>query len=74
MIVRFVASMEGTGCLRFDGDGGGVLKLAVPASELPALARLLAYREQVLTITISRGGDDDDGSSGTGDTDGDSSD
>ena len=52
MKIEFVAALQGSGCLRFDGDGEGIVRLTVPASELPQLAKLLAYRETVLNVTI----------------------
>ena len=51
--VQFVASLEGTSCLRFDGDGAGTIRFSVPASEIAAVAQLLAYREQPLRVTVA---------------------
>ena len=50
--VRLTASLYGTSCIKFDGDGGGSIRFAVPASDVAALARLLAMMEQELEITV----------------------
>lgn len=52
MRVTFTGTLQGSTCLKFDGDGSGVVKLTIPASELPQVAKLLAYCEQPLTISI----------------------
>lgn len=52
MTVQFLAALQGAACLKFDSDGEGTVKLTVPADQLPQVAKLLAYREQVLMVTI----------------------
>lgn len=52
MKVEFLAALQGSGCLKFDGDGEGIVRFTVPASELPNLAKLLAYRETTLKVTV----------------------
>ena len=52
MKIEFLGTLEGAACIKFDGDGSGTVKISIPASELPHVARLLAYREQLLAITI----------------------
>lgn len=52
MTIYFLATLEGNGCIRYDGDGACVVKLTVPASELAEVTKLLAYREQVLRVRV----------------------
>lgn len=52
MKIEFLGTLEGAACLKWDGDGSGTVKLSIPASELAKVAHLLAYREQILKITI----------------------
>lgn len=53
MRVTFRAALQGATVIRFDSDGAGVVKLMIPASELPQVAKLLALTEQLLTVTIN---------------------
>lgn len=50
--ITFMASIEGRGCLKYDGDGAGRLILTVPASSLASLVLLLSCREMPLKVTI----------------------
>ena len=52
MEIVFHASIEGAGVLRFDSDGAGILRLAIPATELAEAAKLLTCREKPLTVRI----------------------
>lgn len=52
MTITFQAAIQGTSCIRFDGDGAGVVKLSIPASEIAAVASLLGCREQLVRVTI----------------------
>lgn len=52
MAVKFLASLEGVSCIKFDGDGAGQVKLSVPASEIGAVARLLTMRERVIEVSV----------------------
>lgn len=52
MTVTFHASLEGSSCIRADGDGACHVKLSVPASDLANVVKLLAYREQVLVVSV----------------------
>ena len=52
MKIEFHATVEGNGCIRYDGDGGCVVKLTVPASEIGYVTQLLAHREKLLKIVV----------------------
>lgn len=51
--VQLAASLEGRGCIKFDADGGGTIRFAIPASEAAALARLLTMTEKPLLLSVA---------------------
>lgn len=50
--IMFTASIEGTACIKFDGDKAGSLRFSIPASEVASVVRLVALTEQELEITV----------------------
>jgi hypothetical protein len=56
MTITFQAALQGAGCIRFDGDGEGIVKFCIPASELAEVAKLLTCRERLIRITVDTEG------------------
>lgn len=52
MIIKFSASMQGTGCLRFDDDGSSIIKLTVSADELHNAVKLVTMKGKTFTVII----------------------
>lgn len=52
MTVTFRASLEGAGCIKYDSCGSATVRLSIPASDLAQVVKLLAYREQVLVVSV----------------------
>lgn len=53
--LSFVAALQGSACITFDGDKAAKVKLAVDASFAPMLAILaMEFTEQELEVTIKR--------------------
>ena len=52
MTVRFLASLQGAGCLKFDDDGASVVKLTISADELHNAVKLVTMKGKSFTVTI----------------------
>lgn len=52
MKIRFVASLQGTGCLRFDDDGSSMVKLTIDASQMPEAVKMLTMQGKTFTVTV----------------------
>jgi hypothetical protein len=52
MKIQFAASMQGTGCLRFDDDGSSIIKLTISADELHNAVKLVTMKGKTFTVTI----------------------
>lgn len=50
--IKFAGSLQGSTCIKMDGDGEVVLRVTVPASELARVVLLVAHREQELEWTV----------------------
>lgn len=54
MVAQFVASLQGSSCVKFDGDAAGKVTFTVPASAVGELAKVLLCLEEELIITVER--------------------
>lgn len=52
MTIKFSASLQGAGCLRFDDDGASVIKLTISANELPNAVKMVMMKGKEFTVTI----------------------
>lgn len=52
MKIQFSASMQGTGCLRFDDDGSSIVKLTISSNELHNAVKLVTMKGKTFTVTI----------------------
>lgn len=52
MKIQFSASMQGTGCLRFDDDGSSIIKLSISADELHNAVKLVTMKGKTFSVTI----------------------
>lgn len=51
--LAFLASLEGSGCVKLDGDGAGQVRFSIPASEAQRLAKLaMDFRERALVVVV----------------------
>lgn len=50
--VKFSASLQGAGCLKFDDDGASMVKLTISADELHNAVKLVTMKGKTFTVTI----------------------
>lgn len=51
MKVEFIAALQGSGCVRLDGDGSGYVKLAFDRTQGIQVLKLMACTEQLIKVT-----------------------
>ena len=52
MKIQFLATLHGSGCIRFDDDGSSSIKLTADASQLPDAVKMLTLQGKVFRVTV----------------------
>lgn len=52
MKIEFVASLQGTGCIRVDDDHSAVVKLTCDGSQIANVVKLLQLKGKTFTILV----------------------
>ena len=52
MKVQFLATLQGSGCIRFDGEGESCIKLTLDASQLPEAVKMLTLKDKVFKVSV----------------------
>lgn len=52
MTIRFLASLQGASCIKFDDDGSSMVKLTIDASQMPEAVKMLTMQGKTFTVTV----------------------
>lgn len=52
MKISFLATLQGAGCIRFDGEGESCIKLTLDASQLPEAVKMLTLKDKVFKVSV----------------------
>lgn len=52
MKIKFLAALQGPGCIKFDDNGSSVIKLTIDASQMPEAVKMLTMQGKTFTVTV----------------------